>query len=239
MQRRQWNSLMVFALVVVCGAGCSQPLSKREKGALGGSVLGAGAGAIIGSQKGHAGEGALIGGALGALGGAVVGDQFEKQDQAAAATQQQLEQQRAEIERNRELIEELKRRNLDARQSDRGVVVNLPDVLFEFGKADLTREARAKVRDIGEILDRSARDRQVSVEGHTDSVGSAAYNQELSENRAHAVSGALQDNGISAARLRTKGLGKSSPVAPNRNPDGSDNPEGRARNRRVEVIILN
>lgn len=218
---------------------CSQPLTKRETGALGGAALGAGAGAIIGSQKGHAGAGAAIGGALGGLAGAALGDRAQQQEAQQAATQEQLKRQQQEIARNQELINELKRRNLDARQSARGVIVNLPDILFAFGKADLTREARAKVRDIAEILNGRAARRRVSVEGHTDSIGTVAYNQRLSEARAHAVASALIDNGVAAARIRTRGFGKSSPVAPNRNPDGSDNPEGRRLNRRVEVVILN
>jgi len=233
------RKLLGLAMAVVFAAGCSQPLTKRETGALGGSALGAGTGAIIGSTTGHAGEGALIGGALGAVGGTVVGDQLQKQDEANAATQQQLDRQRAEIERNQQLIDELKQRNLDARASDRGVVVNLPDILFEFGKSSLTREARSKVNDIADILGHSGAGRKVSVEGHTDSIGTDSYNLKLSQERAMSVAMALESDGVNASRLTTKGLGKGQPIAPNRNPDGSDNPAGRARNRRVEVVILN
>ncbi len=233
------RNLMVAILVIAVAAGCARPLSQREKGAVGGGALGAGAGAIIGSQKGHAAEGAAIGGVLGALAGGLLGDQADKQQAVNEATQERIGQQQAEIERNRELIEELKRRNLDARETERGVVVNLPDILFEFGQATLTRDARTKARDIAEILTDRGAGRSVSVEGHTDSIGSVEYNQQLSEDRAHSVASALVDNGVRSERLRTKGFGKSSPVAPNRTPDGSDNPEGRVRNRRVEVVILN
>lgn len=237
MNTRYVGTMMALAMAGM--SACSEPLSKRETGALGGGALGAGAGAIIGSQQGHAGTGAAIGGALGALSGAVLGDQAQKQDQAQAKTQQQLEAQQQQIARNQELIDELKRRNLDARETERGVVVNLPDILFEFGRADLTRDARDKVRDIADIVNNRAAGRRLSVEGHTDAIGSVEYNQQLSEQRAYAVASALEDNGVNADRLREKGFGKSSPVAPNRNPDGSDNAEGRARNRRVEVVILN
>src|SRR5229473_21919 len=106
-------------------AGCaSGGISKREGGALGGAALGAGTGALIGHATGNTAAGAAIGGALGALGGAVVGDQIQAGDQKLDARDQ-------EIARNRELIEELKRRNLDVKETSRGVVVNLPDVLFD------------------------------------------------------------------------------------------------------------
>src|ERR1700740_818589 len=151
-------------------AGCaSGGVSKREGGALGG---------------------AAPGGALGALGGAVVGDQIQAGDQKLDARDQ-------EIAKNRELIEELKRRNLDVKETSRGVVVNLPDVLFDFNRSNLTSDARAKVRDIADILDRpKVAGRQVSIEGHTDSIGSDEYNMRLSQQRADAVSGALSGDGV-------------------------------------------
>jgi outer membrane protein OmpA-like peptidoglycan-associated protein len=220
-------------------AGCAQPLTTREKGALTGAGLGAATGAIIGGATGSPGAGAAIGGALGAVGGGVVGDQLQKREAVTAEQQRELERQRQELARNRELLEELKRKNLEARETDRGVVVNLPDVLFEFGKADLTRDARRKVRDIAEVLTTTAPGRRVSVEGHTDAIGSEAYNQRLSERRAERVAGALEATGISSQQIVARGFGKRYPVAPNTNPDGMDNPEGRARNRRVEVVIEN
>jgi len=175
----------------------------------------------------------LIGGALGAVGGAVVGDQLQSRDNSLDARDQ-------EIAKNRELIEELKRRNLDVKETSRGVVVNLPDVLFEFNRSNLTSGARAKVRDIADILDRpNVSRRQVSIEGHTDSVGSDDYNLRLSQQRADSVASALGGDGVSDSRLHTKGFGKKYPIAPNKNSDGSDNPSGRAKNRRVEVIIEN
>jgi outer membrane protein OmpA-like peptidoglycan-associated protein len=215
-------------------AGCaSGGLSKREGGALGGAAVGAGTGAIIGHATGNTAAGAAIGGALGALGGAVVGDQIQAGDQKLDAREQ-------EIARNRQLIEELKRKNLEVKETNRGVVVNLPDVLFDFNRSNLTGDARAKVRDIADILRRpNVSNRQVSIEGHTDSIGSEQYNNRLSQQRADAVASALSSDGVDPSRLHTKGFGKKYPIAPNKNPDGSDNPAGRAKNRRVEVIIEN
>ena len=224
---------VVAAVTSIVLASCAGPPTKREAGALTGAGLGAAAGAIIGSATGHAAEGAAIGGALGGVSGAVVGDQLEAQDQA-------LDAQERELARNRQLIDELKRKNLEARETKRGVVVNLPDILFEFNKSSVTSEARGKIRDIAEILEgKRVKARSVSVEGHTDSIGSEEYNQRLSERRAEAVMNSLEGDGVSTSRVRARGFGKKYPIAPNQNSDGSDNPGGRAKNRRVEVIIEN
>ena len=229
--------LLTFMLVFV--VGCSQPLSTREKATLGGAGLGAATGAIIGAAVGNPGAGAAIGGALGGVTGAVAGDRFQKRDTELAANQQQIERQRQEIARNRQLLEELKRRNLEARETERGVVVNLPDVLFEFGRSDLTGDAQGRVQGIADVLNNQAQGRRVSIEGHTDAIGSEEANQRLSERRAASVAGALTTSGVNQARVTTSGYGERYPVAPNTNPDGSDNSAGRAKNRRVEIIIEN
>lgn len=229
--------LLTFMLVFV--VGCSQPMSTREKATLGGVGLGAATGAIIGAAVGSPGAGAAIGGALGGVTGAVAGDRFQKRDTELAANQQQIEQQRQEIVRNRQLLEELKRRNIEARETERGVVVNLPDVLFEFGRSDLTGDAQGRVQGIADVLNNQAQGRRVSIEGHTDAIGSEEANQLLSERRADSVAGALTTSGVDQARVTTAGYGERYPVAPNTNPDGSDNSTGRAKNRRVEVVIEN
>lgn len=214
-------------------------MRKSTAGALTGAVLGAGSGAIVGSHKGRAGRGALIGGGVGALGGYLMGKQIENRDSALDSEEQLILQQRQEIARNRELIEDLQRRKLDARETKRGVVVNLPDVLFEYNKASLTRDAQDKVISIAEILEQRAPNRRVSVEGHADAVGGQAYNLRLSQNRAESVAQELADNGVRDNRLQTKGFGEKYPVAPNTRANGADNPSGRAKNRRVEVVIEN
>jgi outer membrane protein OmpA-like peptidoglycan-associated protein len=228
-----------FVVTIALVASCSQPLSQREKGTLVGTGLGAATGAIIGAAVGNPGAGAAIGGALGAAGGALVGNELQKREVAAEQQQQVINQQQQELARNRELLEELKKQNLEARETERGVVVNLPDVLFEFGQANLTGGARAKVQDIAGVLNNQAQERRISVEGHTDSIGSESANQLLSERRADAVASALEGDGVSSQRITIKGYGKRYPVAPNKNADGTDNPAGRAKNRRVEVIIEN
>jgi outer membrane protein OmpA-like peptidoglycan-associated protein len=168
----------------------------------------------------------------------VGGDERQSEDEASRRREEILARQREEIARNQELLNELRRRNLDARATARGVVVRLPDVLFEFGRADLTRDARRKARDVAAVLKREAPDRRISIEGHTDSTGSKASNQRLSEARAASVADALVNAGINRRRLRTRGFGETRPIAPN-TVRGRDDPEGRAKNRRVEVVIEN
>jgi outer membrane protein OmpA-like peptidoglycan-associated protein len=136
-----------------------------------------------------------------------------------------------------QLAKELLDQGLLSRKDQRGLVLYLPDVLFEFDRADLTDAANQKIAAVAEIVVRLAPERNLSVEGHTDAVGDDEYNLELSLRRAVAVSDALQAGGVAKERLRTTGLGERFPVAANRTPDGRDDPAGRAQNRRVEVVI--
>lgn len=221
------------ALVCVVLLGCeNQQFGAREKGALGGAALGAGLGAIIGNQTGSTGAGIAIGSAVGALSGGLIGNEIDKQDRALSDKQARIEAQERQLRENRRMIDELRSKGVDARSTTRGVVVNLPDVLFEFDSSRLTSGARSTVREIARVLKDSSR-RHIAVEGHTDSVGTVAYNQRLSEARARSVSSELIDQGIPRGRLSVKGFGENRPIASN------NSEEGRRRNRRVEVIIEN
>lgn len=111
------------------------------------------------------------------------------------------------------------------------------DVLFDFDKADIKKEAEPELEKLATVI-KAYPDASVSIEGHTDGKGTDAYNLTLSENRAAAVKTWLTTNAqVSAAKISTRGLGKSKPVAQNTKPDGSDDPEGRAKNRRVEIVV--
>lgn len=222
--------VIIFAVILV---GCQQTqFRNREKGALGGSAVGAGLGAIIGHATGHTGEGIAIGAGTGAIAGGLLGNEMDKEDDRYAAREDQLSRQDRELQENRRLLDELRSRGLDAYSSTRGVVVNLPNVLFEFDSSRLTAPAERKVRDIADAL-RNARERNVSVEGHTDSVGSDAYNMRLSRDRAYSVADALAAQGIQKRRMKVTGYGETRPVASNESASGRD------KNRRVEVIIEN
>jgi outer membrane protein OmpA-like peptidoglycan-associated protein len=119
---------------------------------------------------------------------------------------------------------------LQARPTDRGLVLTLGDALFSSGRAELQPGAGGHLQKLVVFLNRYP-NRTVVVEGYTDSVGSVDYNQGLSERRAGAVKSYLIDQGISSIRLTSLGKGASNPVA------GNDTASGRQQNRRVEVII--
>jgi outer membrane protein OmpA-like peptidoglycan-associated protein len=140
-------------------------------------------------------------------------------------------------EQERKLLLRLRERDLSAHVSVRGTVVMLPDTLFAFGGAQLTAEGRRRVETLAETVVREAPNQRVHVEGHTDSIGAELFNQGLSERRAESVARALVDAGIEESLVDHRGYGATFPIAPNSNPDGSDNPPGRTRNRRVEVVI--
>ncbi len=122
--------------------------------------------------------------------------------------------------------------NLQARETSRGLMVTLGDVLFEYGRSDLKPESLANLNRLIQFLGQYP-DRTVSIEGHTDSRGGAEFNLRLSQARADAVRTALIERGVPAARLQAVGLGEEFPIASN------ELESGRQQNRRVEIIILN
>jgi len=122
--------------------------------------------------------------------------------------------------------------DLKAQQTERGIVLTIGDVLFATGKADLSPDAYKSVARLAEFLKKYP-NRNVLIEGHTDSVGKDDYNLALSQKRADSVKAQLVGDGIEASRITTVGYGKKYPVASN------DTKAGKAQNRRVDVIILN
>ena len=117
-----------------------------------------------------------------------------------------------------------------------GTLITLEDgVLFDFGKSEIRSDASQTLKKLADVLN-NAKVPSAHIYGHTDSISDEAFNQQLSEARANAVSGELKKDGVTATMDAT-GYGESKPVAPNENADGSDNPAGRALNRRVEIFI--
>ena len=228
------KSVLLVALFLFVGCAGGE-LTTREKGAGIGALGGAAAGGIIGAATGNPGAGAAIGGVLGLGAGALIGDQLQGQENKQKEQQKAIDQQRVEIEKNQALIEELRRRNIEARETSRGVAVNLPSVNFEFDRADLTRDGRNRVDQIADIIRRDAPNRRITVEGHAsrESAAQEAYNQRLSERRANTVADALERSGVNGRNISAQGLGTRAPVASN------DTESGRQQNRRVEVIIEN
>ncbi|WP_095108107.1 OmpA family protein [Pseudomonas sp. Irchel 3E20] len=122
--------------------------------------------------------------------------------------------------------------SLNAKQTERGTLVTFGDVLFATNKAELKSSGLVNINKLAQFLAENP-DRKVIVEGYTDSTGSAAYNQSLSERRANSVRMALVKMGVDPARIVAQGYGKEYPVAEN------SSVSGRAMNRRVEVTISN
>lgn len=118
----------------------------------------------------------------------------------------------------------------ETRNTERGFIVTLPGLFFDSGQSALKPGARNTLAKIADQL-RVSQDAQISIEGHTDSVGSEEYNQTLSEKRAAAVRDYLISRGLAAAKINIAGQGEAAPVASN------DTPSGRQQNRRVELVI--
>jgi outer membrane protein OmpA-like peptidoglycan-associated protein len=116
------------------------------------------------------------------------------------------------------------------KETSRGLVISLSDILFDVGKATLKPGAEASVRKISAVLQQYP-NHQISVEGYTDSQGSDTFNQKLSEDRANSVKQILIGGGVDPVLISSKGFGKAKPVASN------DTPEGRQANRRVEIVV--
>lgn len=160
----------------------------------------------------------------------------EEADQAkalAASSATAAELARKEANLASEQAQSLRRQleNLQLRQTESGVVVTLGDVLFESGQAELKSEAETSLVEVVDLL-QSEPDKLIRIEGHTDAVGDSATNLKLSERRADAVLAALVALGVDAARITSVGMGEDFPIASN------ESEEGRSKNRRVDVILL-
>ena len=178
------------------------------------------------------------------LGGiAVVGAQNDPQT-AIVRKQAELDRQRAELEKKslelkqKELDLERARQEFQAQQTGRSLSMNLSgDVLFDYDKAALKPDAEQALRKVAVVLSQFP-ESKVTVEGYTDSKGTKSVNMELSHQRAQAVGEWLIKNGgVTVANISVKGFGEQYPIAPNTNSDGTDNPLGRALNRRVSIIV--
>lgn len=188
--------------------GCAS-WNKTQKGAVIGTASGGAAGAVIGRASGNTALGAIIGAAVGGASGAVIGRQMDKQ------------------------AEEIEKAVPDAKveRVGEGIVVEFSSsVLFGFDKSGLSNDAKINLDKLVTVLNSYA-DTNIEIQGHTDSKGSEAYNQDLSVQRARTVSYYLTDKGISSGRLTVKGFGESLPKYEN------DTENGRAQNRRVEFLI--
>ncbi len=160
-------------------------------------------------------------------------EEAEAARRLAQAQASEIELARREAELATQTADSLRRRLelLELRQTDRGVVITLGDVLFELGQTRLQPAARSNLEDVVELL-QTEPDKRIRIEGHTDSSGPASVNQRISRERAESVRDELVAMGIAADRIQAVGMGEDFPIASN------DNAEGRSQNRRVDVILL-
>jgi outer membrane protein OmpA-like peptidoglycan-associated protein len=156
----------------------------------------------------------------------------QQQSAMAEADRARADAQRAETEKAqlRERLRQQLNLVLETRETQRGLIVNISDVLFDFNKYTLKPAAREKLAKVGGIL-LAYPGLKIQLEGHTDSIGSDEYNQKLSEQRAGSVRDYLTSQGVPADTMSAIGLGKADPVASNAND------AGRQRNRRVEMVV--
>jgi outer membrane protein OmpA-like peptidoglycan-associated protein len=197
--------VLAFALILT---GCSA--SNTVKGGAIGAGAGGVLGAVVGKQAGNTALGAIIGAVVGGTAGVLIGNYMDKQ-----AEEMQKDIEGAKVERVGE-----------------GIKITFDSgILFAVNSSDLTTTAKGNIAKLATILNKYP-DTHILVEGHTDSTGSAEYNQKLSERRAASVSNHAMSIGVLATRFQAVGYGEMQPVAPN------STAAGRQANRRVEIAIF-
>ena len=207
-QIRTTVGLSLMAAAIAGSVGCAS-MSNQEKGAIAGATAGAVVGGVIGKHNGSTAKGAIIGAVIGGVAGGIIGHQM---DQQAKEIAQNIPG--AKVERVGE-----------------GIQVTFDSgLLFDFDSDVLRSEARTNLRSLASSLDKYP-GTDLLIVGHTDNVGTDAYNQTLSERRSSAARSFLSSEGVAASRIMARGLGETEPIATN------DTDSGRQQNRRVEVAI--
>lgn len=188
----------------------ANPNRNTQTGAIAGAIVGAGIGAVSNSSNKTA---AVLGGAaVGALGGGAIGRTLDNQEA--------------------ELRQQLNNQGITIQNAGDRLIVSFPnDITFATGSAEVQSGLVSDLQTVAGVLTRYPNS-AVQVIGHTDSVGDATFNLGLSQQRASAVAAVLSNNGVAGSRIQTIGKGEEQPIASNLTE------EGKARNRRVEVIII-
>ena len=202
---------LMFASTAAFAQDASQTNDKTKKGAAIGGIAGAVVGAVIGNNRGHhsSKRGAVVGAVAGTAAGAIVGHMIDKQEKE---------------------LRQIEGVNVQRTSDDELNVTVNNEVLFDFNSAALRSSSKTALREMADVFDRYP-DTTIRVEGHTDSTGSASYNESLSERRAASVKSYLSNLGVRSSRLRAIGYGESQPRANN------STANGRQLNRRVEIHI--
>lgn len=204
----QWIAIPLAALLIAGAFGCAS-MNAKTKGAIIGAGAGGVVGGLIGKNNGSTAKGAIIGAVVGGAAGAIIGHQM---DQQAKELEQNIPG--ATVERVGEGIQ----------------VTFASGLLFDFNSDVIRGDARSNLDVLANSLYKYEKSSLLIV-GHTDDVGTESYNQGLSERRSSSAARYLMTRGVTRARVATRGLGESEPIASNETDDG------RGRNRRVEVAI--
>jgi outer membrane protein OmpA-like peptidoglycan-associated protein len=185
--------------------------AKAKKGAIIGGIAGAIAGGVISNNRnGHSGKrGAIVGGVAGTAAGAIVGAMMDKQERE---------------------LRQIPGVNVQRTADDELNVTVRNEVLFDYNSAALRSASRTSLREMADVFDKYP-NTTIAVQGYTDSTGSNAYNERLSERRATSVGSYLETLGVRSSRIETIGYGESNPKASNATASG------RQQNRRVEIHI--
>ena len=204
-------SILVAFMSTAAFADTASERDKTRKGAAIGGIAGAIAGAVIGNNRGHhsAKRGAVVGAVAGTAAGAIVGAMMDKQEREL---------------RQIEGIDVARTDNDELRVTVRN------EILFDFDSAGLRSSSRDELREMASVFNKY-NDTTIVVAGHTDSVGTAAYNERLSERRASTVANYLEDLGVRSSRIDSVGYGESKPKVSN------GTASGRQQNRRVEIYV--
>jgi len=204
-------SILVVLLAVPAAFAQVDNHAKTKKGAVIGGAAGAVLGGVLGNNRGsgNAKRGAVIGGVVGAAAGGIIGAMMDKQERE---------------------LRQIEGVNVQRTSTDELKVTVKNDVLFDFNSAALRGVSKDSLREMADVFEKYP-DTTIRVEGHTDSIGTASYNERLSERRASTVANYLENLGVRSSRVDTVGYGESQPRASN------NTAEGRQQNRRVEIHI--
>jgi outer membrane protein OmpA-like peptidoglycan-associated protein len=210
------RTLVICLAVALTAVGCTQPMTKTQKGAAIGTGVGAAAGAGLGQAIGGDTKGTLLGAGIGAVVGGLAGGSIGRymDNQEATMRQQLAGVEGANIQRNADLL----------------AVTFKSDVLFDTNSAALKAGSYDEISRVAQVLNQYP-ETTIMIAGHTDSTGSDTYNQQLSEQRAMAVKNALTGQGVNPVRMSAIGYGESKPIADN------NTESGRQTNRRVAITI--
>ncbi len=211
------TALCALTIAMATVTGCSQPMTRTQTGAAVGTGVGAAIGAGLGQAIGRDTESTLIGAAAGALAGGLtggaIGNYMDKQENAMRQAVAAVDG--ASVQRNQNTL----------------AVTFKSDILFPVNSAVLQPGANDEITRVAQVLTQYPAT-NITIAGHTDSTGSDALNQDLSERRANAVKSALAARGVAPARMTAIGFGESKPIADN------STESGRTINRRVEITIV-